>query len=55
VAEQVLAHDHHGQAGGADVFLRARIDQPNLAHIDGRDRMLDDMSATSGTPPVSGT
>jgi hypothetical protein len=27
---------------------------PNFATSSGRDRMCDDMSATSGTPPVSG-
>jgi hypothetical protein len=28
---------------------------PNFATSIGRDRMFDDMSATSGTPPASGT
>ena len=53
---QILAHDHHAQPGRADVLLRAGIDQAELRPTSiGRDRMVEDMSATSGTAPTRGT
>ena len=42
--------------GGTDVLLRAGVDEPELRHIDrAATGCVEDMSATSGTPPLSGT
>jgi hypothetical protein len=49
-AEQVAVDDDQRDAGRADVLLRAGVDQANFSTLTGRDRMCDDMSATSGTP-----
>ena len=32
--DQILAYDHHGDAGNADILLCTRIDQTEILHID---------------------